>query len=345
MKGRLLIGALVLSACSDDVVADMERVTDAAVDAEAPADSGPEEQSNDPRMSLQLATTKEHPAEEPWFNIYRPEDLDAPGEPLPIVVWANGGCFRSDFTWEILFARWASAGYFVLALSEHPEDGAMVQTTVDDQAALVDWAVKQNAAQDSAYFGKLATDRIVAAGNSCGGVTALGLTARDTRISAAFVLSGSSGFGAANRQVIDHIQVPVGYIVGGETDIAGANATSDYDALPNGVPAAIVSRFEGDHRTVSTDAAILTDEAEISLSWMDLAVFGSRAAHVALTSATVCEGCEPGHYTLKAKNLETLLRSTLTVWVSPQNQPKASNRCGIALHLPWCMQSRFDHRA
>jgi hypothetical protein len=175
-------------------------------------------------------------------------------------------------------------------------------------AACIDWAVEQAEDDDSAYFGKLATDHIVAAGNSCGGVTTLGLTARDARVSAAFVLSGSSGFGAANREVIDRIQVPVGYIVGGATDVAGANATSDYDALPDGVPAAIVSRFEGDHRTVSTDPGILADEAEISLSWLELTVFGSRTAHAALSSATVCKDCEPGHYTLKAKHLETLLK-------------------------------------
>lgn len=318
MKRHLLIGALTMCACSDDREAGMERTSDASVQAESIADAAvdaaqenkrPEKpDARAPEMSLQLATTKEYPAEAPWFNIYRPEDLDARGEPLPIVVWANGGCFRSDFTWEILFQRWARAGFFVLALTEHPEDGAMVQTNVDDQAALIDWAVNQADDADSAYFGKLATDRIVAAGNSCGGVTTLGLTARDERISAAFVLSGSSGFGAANREVIDRIKVPVGYIVGGATDVAGANATSDYDALPAGVPAAIVSRFEGDHRTVSTDPDILDDEAEISLSWMELAVFGSGRAHDALTSATVCQGCEPGHYTLKAKHLETLLR-------------------------------------
>lgn len=37
----------------------------------------------------------------------------------------------------------------------------------------------------------------------------------------------------------------------------GENANSDYDAFPEGVPEMIVSRFEGDHRSVSLDQNIL----------------------------------------------------------------------------------------
>jgi predicted dienelactone hydrolase len=207
-----------------------------------------------------------------------------------------------------LFDRWAAGGFVVLALTADPDAGAMVQSSIGDQAGLVDWVVKKAAADGSPYAGKLDTHRIVAAGNSCGGVTALGLAAQDPRIAAVFVLSGSSGFGSANTSVIDKISMPVGYVVGGSQDVANANANSDYDALAAGVPAMIVSRFQGDHVTVSTDKAILAEEAEIALDWMDLALNGTRGAYDKLTSATVCSGCNPGDYTLKSKNLETLLK-------------------------------------
>jgi|GEM_PF-4404237 len=62
----------------------------------------------------------------------------------------------------------------------------------------------------------------------------------------------------------------------------------------------IVSRFEGDHRSVSLDQVILVDEAKIALSWMELVLFGSRRAHASLTSPSLCDGCKPGHYELKA---------------------------------------------
>lgn len=319
MKHCYLIATLALAACGQDTAAEAEhdhragtrpdRVHDAAADQSSRA-SGAEHSSqigSGMRGPL-LATVKEYVAVEPWFNLYRPEKLDATAVAMPIVVWANGVCSRSDFAWEILFQRWASAGFVVLALSEAPDDRAKLQTTVDDQAALVDWAVRAAEADDGPYFGRLAIDRIVAAGNSCGGATTLRLTARDPRVAAAFVLSGASGVGAADAAVIERINVPIGYVVGGEADVIRTSAFSDYEALPNGVPAMIVSRSEGDHRAVSLDQAILVDEAEIALHWMELAVFGSQAAHAWLTSPSLCEGCAPGQYELKAKHLDTLLR-------------------------------------
>jgi predicted dienelactone hydrolase len=245
----------------------------------------------------------ESPNVEPWFNVYRPTDLTATGQPLPIIVWANGGCYRSDFTWAPLFERWAAGGFVVLALTEGP-DGPLVQSTVDDQGGLIDWALEQ--AEAGPYAGMLDVDRIVAAGNSCGGITALGLASRDDRVASVFVLSGSSAFFGADAMVIGGISIPVGYVVGGSEDIARANATADYEALADGIPAMIVSRSSGDHMTVSTDTTILPQVAEIALNWMDLALYGTAEAADALNSETVCSGCEPGTWTLMGKNLETL---------------------------------------
>jgi len=41
---------------------------------------------------------------------------------------------------------------------------------------------------------------------------------------------------------------------------------------------------------------------------MDLSLHGSPEAAEALTSPTVCEGCEAGLWTLKAKNLDKLAK-------------------------------------
>ena len=252
-----------------------------------------------------LPVTMESPMVEPWFNVYRPMDLSATGQPLPVIVWANGGCFRSDFTWAPLFNRWAAGGFVVLALTEGP-DGPLVQSSVEDQGGLIDWALEQADKAGSPYAGKLDKERIIAAGNSCGGITALGLAAGDDRVKAVFVLSGSSAIGRADTRVIGGISVPVGYVVGGPEDIAGANATSDYDAFAAGIPAMIVNRSSGDHQTVSTDEMILPQVAEIALNWMDLAIYGTKAALDALKSPTICTGCQSGVWTLKSKNIETL---------------------------------------
>jgi len=130
----------------------------------------------------------------------------------------------------------------------------------------------------------------------------------DDRLAAVFVLSGSSAIGSVNTEVMKNIKVPVGYVVGGEEDIAGANAEGDYAALSDGIPAMIAHRFEGDHQTVSTDAMILPHDAEIALNFMDLALYGTKEAHTALTSPNVCDSCTPGHWKLESKNLETLVK-------------------------------------
>lgn len=258
-----------------------------------------------PAHTLNLPTVMESGGVEPWFNIYRPMDLDATGEPLPVIVWANGGCYRSDFTWAPLFERWAAGGFVVLALTEHPVNGPLAVTSAAEQGELIDWAFAQ-ADAEGIYKGKLDKERIVAAGNSCGGVTALGMTAQEDRVGAVFVLSGSSAFAGADTAVMSAIKVPVGYVVGGPEDIAGANATADYDALSADVPAMIISRNMGDHQTVSTDTMILPQVAEMALNWMDLALNGTPEAAAVLTSPTVCEGCPSGTWTLKSRLLDTL---------------------------------------
>jgi predicted dienelactone hydrolase len=246
----------------------------------------------------------------PWFKVYRPADMGgavtATGSTLPVIVWANGGCFRVAAAWELLYKRWASGGFVVLALDVGPDGNPLVATTVADHAKLVDWALEAAEKDGSPYAGKLDKTRIVAAGNSCGGVTALGVAASDKRVKSVFVLSGSSALASTDARIMSAISAPVGYIVGGAEDIAAPNASADYDAMTSGVPAMIVNRSSGDHVLVSTDATILAQEAAIALDWMDLCLYGTPAAHDALTSATICSGCDPGIWKLKSKNLDAL---------------------------------------
>ena len=254
------------------------------------------------------AILEENPNAEPWFNVYRPVDMlsviEDTDQLLPVIVWANGGCFRADFPWQPLFKRWAAAGYVVLALSETPDGaGALGITTVAHQGEMIDWALNQ-----SMYADLLDSGKVVAAGNSCGGVTSLGLAAEDPRVAAVFVLSGSSALGTSSSRVMSGITVPVGYVTGGATDIAGGAAAKDYQKIEEGIPAMIVRRSVGGHVTVSTTVSILEEEANIALNWMNLALYGSQAAFDELTSPDVCATCTPGDWNLDAKNLESLIQ-------------------------------------
>jgi dienelactone hydrolase len=251
--------------------------------------------------------------------VHRPIELRKPGFLLPVVLWANGGCFRSDFTWAPLFERWASAGFVVLSLTDKTgagggggnildQLGAILagQTTANDHRALIDWVVAQN--ESGPYQGLLDLEKIVIAGNSCGGVTAMEAAAQDDRIAAVFVLSGSSAVGSVNKEVVNAIHVPVGFIVGGEQDIAGPNALGDFEALSEGVAGLLVRRYEGDHVTVSTDPGIAPKIAEIALDWMDLALYGRREAYDRLTADNVCDSCAAAEWSIMDKALESLVK-------------------------------------
>ncbi|MBN1653408.1 MAG: hypothetical protein JXA30_06490 [Deltaproteobacteria bacterium] len=298
------------SAAAGTTTGGTSAVEDAGTTESGATDSGKTDTVRPTATSLSLPTIMETPGVAPYFNIYRPEDLEAAVAEtaglLPVIVWANGGCLRSAFTWEPLYKRWASAGFVVLAFDVGPDGNPIMMTSVDDQIALVDWALEEAQKQGSPYAGKLDTSRIVAAGNSCGGVTALGVAAKDERVAAVFVLSGSSALGTTDVNVMGAITVPVGYAEGGAEDISRAAATADYEALPEGIPAMIVARSTGDHMTISTDPTALAQEAEMSLNWLDLCLYGTHEAYDALTSPNICTGCEPGLWTLTSKNIEKL---------------------------------------
>lgn len=253
------------------------------------------------------ATVTEQVAELPDHNIYRPLDIEHIDQPAPVIVWGNGGCVRFDGVWRTLLEGWARAGFVVIThtIPSNGDDPRINPTTVGDLALMIDWAFAENARINSPYRGQLDLQRVVAAGNSCGGIIATGLASIDSRVKAVFVLSGSSGFSEeTSAAVMGNILVPVGYAVGGDEDIASRFALFDYDALPTSVPAMLAKRFEGDHNTVSTSESILSSEiVEISVNWIDFALYRDANVGQAL-SQNPCVGCAPGTWEIQAKNFD-----------------------------------------
>lgn len=263
-------------------------------------------------ISRDLSTTVEAATDLPGYNVYRPTDLGATGARLPVIVWANGGCVRHDATWRTVLERWAAAGFVVVAITERPGVEATMadRSTADDQARAIDWAFEEDARRGGPYAGHLDLDRVVAAGNSCGGITSLALAGSDPRVRAVFVLSGSSvGPGAAREQaaaVMDKVKVPVGFAVGGPEDIASSQAVQDFDLLGPGIAGFVASRATGDHPTVSTDTSILAEVGEIGVNWIDLVLNGNETARARL-EGNPCDACAPGVWTVRAKHLDSLV--------------------------------------
>ena len=110
--------------------------------------------------------------------------------------------------------------------------------------------------------------------------------------------------------MIDKVTQPVCFVVGGTEDVAGAQASQDYDLLAEGIPGYLARRATGDHPTVSTDPDILADVAEIGINWFDLVLAGNETARRNLTE-NPCGSFKSGTWSVEAKNLDSL------VWTGP----------------------------
>jgi dienelactone hydrolase len=254
-----------------------------------------------------VSATKETSANLPGYNIYRPADIKA-GALLPIIAWANGGCVRRDATWTTILERWAGEGFFVIAVTSLPNADAAApgRFTVDDQAAAIEWAIRENGTSSSPYANRLDVNRIVAAGNSCGGMTSLALAARDARVKSVYILSGSS-LGPNTTQeaagaLMSKVSAPVIFVVGGEEDIARKPANLDYSLLRDGIAAMMVTRNAGDHRAVSTNPAIQSDAADIGVNWFRATLHNDEDAITTLRTG-ICAKCDSMTWSAEIKNL------------------------------------------
>jgi hypothetical protein len=128
----------------------------------------------------------------------------------------------------------------------------------------------------------------------------------DEGVSGSAAPPGSSDEAIAS--VVSRVTVPLGYAVGGDEDIAKANAVRDLAALTPGVPGYLASRATGDHVTISTNRDILVEDAEIGINFLDLALNGNPSALDALRT-NPCWSCAPGLWSVTAQDLESLVGS------------------------------------
>lgn len=289
-----------------------------------------------PAAAAAPAFDKEQAADLPGFNIHRPADLAKRRRPAPVVVWANGGCAPFDAPWSPLFQKWASAGLVVISINKGTPPPAMMapppagaprampplpatmpremlqgivaqaRSTGDLQAQAIDWAARANAARGGPYAGKLDLGRVMAAGNSCGGISSLNLAARDSRVKAVLVLTGSSVGPGAPRDMVEPVMskvaAPTVWIVGGAEDIARKAAELDFELLPKGTPGALVRRTSGDHGYISRTPGALDAAGQIGPLWIRANLYGDRAAARALATR-ICDACDAAVWSVQSKGL------------------------------------------
>jgi hypothetical protein len=158
------------------------------------------------------------------FTVYRPEVKD---RLLPIVAWANGGCFQDGtFTGEFL-KEIASYGFLIVAdglpggVGMSPANGAR-------QKAMIDWALEENERPCSTYYHTLDPAKIAVTGGSCGGLMTF-YAAPDPRVTTAVLWN--SGLFARDPKLYDALHAPMAIFDGGPQDMAYANAKADVLAI------------------------------------------------------------------------------------------------------------------
>ncbi|MGN9812214.1 alpha/beta hydrolase family protein [Micromonospora sp. BQ11] len=207
---------------------------------------------------------------------------DAAKGKFPVVMFSHGlGGRPADY--DTLLTRWAAAG-FVVAAPTFPRtsrggDGNVLD--VLNQPADVSYALTQVLALDGRsgdpLRGRLATDRVAAAGHSAGGVTTIGLftTGRDERLDAGVVFAGTAlgvgtAFaGAAAPQLFVHGQADE------VVDYAAGRAA--YDKVP--WPKAMLSLPKGDHgRALLGDGPALRVVSDTTVEFLRWSLYGDEAA-------------------------------------------------------------------
>jgi dienelactone hydrolase len=181
-------------------------------------------------------------------TIYRPTELKGR---YPVVLWGNGSCVNSSFSYREFLAQVASHGFIVLAIGpyrdspaprqQRPQDPAQwppFETSYKQMLEALDWISAENRRQGSPLQGKVMVDKVAAMGHSCGGLQTVKVST-DPRITTAVVLN--SGMitdedqymvrHELKRAVLDRMHAPIAYFIGGESDIAYANSEMDWKDL------------------------------------------------------------------------------------------------------------------
>ncbi len=251
-------------------------------------------------------------------TIFRPATYPV-GERLPIVAFANGGCRNTPIEFTAFLAEVVSHGYFVVAAGTNDVEFATRNFAGNDKNGkplqivsrkvltdAVDWAIKENSRQGSAYFGKLDAARVGYMGQSCGGMQALSAST-DPRTTTTVVLNSGrfdkdakvpAGGKFAEWFEWSELRAPVAFFLGGPPDgMAGRKNFDEIESLP-----VFLADLPVGHTGAYPDPDLRWTKAV--LGWLDWQLKGKQSEKAMFVGAN-CGLCKDTNWTVTgSKNLQ-----------------------------------------
>jgi hypothetical protein len=148
-------------------------------------------------------------------TIYAPKSPPS-GTKLPLITWGNSACAGDGVGFATFLTEVASHGYVIIVSGQG--SSFTPKSTNKDMSDSINWAIKNPAAANYS----IDTNRIGTAGQSCGGIQALHVGAQDSRVKL-ITLFNSGSLNAKDTAMAKKIGVPIGYFLGGPSDIAYKN--------------------------------------------------------------------------------------------------------------------------
>ena len=240
-------------------------------------------------------------------TIFRPTELDDVDDPMPVVLWGEGGCIAPGGTYANFLSEIANEGYLVIA------DLPIASPGFDTPDILLEgatWAIAENTRPGSKYFGRLDTTKIAAMGQSCGGLLALH-AGTDPRISTVVAWNSGifdiGGLGGASKDDLANLQGPTMWVNSGPLDIAYPQAEKDFNDPRTTVPA-VWANLDLSDRGGSVLGAHLATFFEpkggaftpVAIAWLDFQLKGDRKARKQFLGP--CHLCDQPGWTVQTKN-------------------------------------------
>ncbi|MBT2189109.1 hypothetical protein [Sphingobium nicotianae] len=252
--------------------------------------------------------------------VYQPADLSRlGGVKMPIYVFGNGACSEDGASSRQHLLEIASHGYLVVAPGGIYSGPGVVMTPqswilhrdkthYQQLGEAIDWAVAENGRKGSPFYRKIDTKHVAVSGYSCGGNQALRYGG-DPRIST-FVIMNSGILGgngptgsvemSSDKSLLDKIDRPIIYVLGGKRDIAYPNGMDDYSRLTH-VPSAVINidvTHDGTYAQPNGGRA-----AQAVVAWLDWQLRGDQNARTWFVGKD-CKLCTDPDWQIETRNLK-----------------------------------------